>query len=1316
MFPPEPGTRDNEGMDGETTPPSPDQQIVQAKLLGTFAVSSAGRTVSRWPRPSARRLCQLVLVSPGRRITRDLACENLFSDLDPRAAARSVSKALTMARGTLSELGEPAAALLTADLSHIWASPHAEVDAEVLRQALDAALAMDPGMVRDQQLVAALAGTGELLADEPYADWAIRPREHLEALRQRARLTLARDRSKGAGQSGPEAVTVAWETCFEHDPAAEEAAGALIRAYYAQGHREQAARTYGRCSAALEELGLQMSAWLEEVYATAAFKVAPSPTPVSSLTTAVPGGGKALREELRTISVLAAEVEAPAVPDGPLDPESLRDAVGGLLAAVIAEVEALGGTVMTVSGSGVQAVFGAPEAHEDDPERAARAAFRALAAVAATPGDVMPRLRIGIETGPAVLGPVGGGGRVEYGAVGEAVGAAAMLRSLARPGSALVGPVTRAATDHLFTWGPAEEIPADPCSPPRVASYLGHPRPQTTKRRLRLGGRGPLIGREHEMSLLIAALREAVQGHGSVVVLTGEPGLGKTRLVLECRKHFMTWGSGRKCRWLEGRCASYTSATPYGLYQQLLAGWAGVTPDQSEALVRPAVQRALAEVNASSDVFPPLARMMGLSPGSALGRMSPGELQRTTFGAWRSLVSRLVAAGPLVLVLEDLHWADPTSLRLTLELASLTAGRRLLILATTRPDAGPEVASVEGIAASSQPGRRISLTPLPESAERDLARSLIGDYASQQVLDTVLSSAHGNPLFLEERLSSLLETRILVHEQGMWRITGTAGHAVPQALERLVRSRVDRLSPAARETICCACVLGAEFPLSLLSAVCGGSANSAALDELCAKEFMHPVDPVDTSPDRLLRFHHALIQEATYKSLLRAERRMLHGRAAWALEAASQDRPAEVAAVLGRHFAAASEAERAVRYLELAGDHATEAFANDEAISVFRAALDVIQTSAMTEAAVELLAKLANVLWRTGQRGGAREAFQRALQLARAEDRAGRLLRAHLHIRLGRLEMADLRYRESATAFDVAEKLLGPDPGHADAATAEEWLELMVDGRAGLAVHANEPEPALAALEAVRPVLEASGNPARKCSFYLHLTLARVMRNRYRVTAADIAEMRKAMAAAADSDEEKDAAYATYFTGHLLWLYGDLAAAKDYQERALAMAERIGESILLRDSLLGLTLTALRRHETDEVRALAARALTMAGAEANQEYLATARACLAWVAWQDRCPAEVIKLSGQIASANAPSIYHRWVYLFPLIAVHLDTGQVAPAVAASRQLLDVAQQALPAELESALADSADAWEHGDLERSQDRLVTGLALARDLGYC
>ena len=690
---------------------------------------------------------------------------------------------------------------------------------------------------------------------------------------------------------------------------------------------------------------------------------------------------------------------------------------------------------------------------------------------------------------------------------------------------------------------------------------------------------------------------------------------------------------------------------------------------------------------------------MGLPPGAALGRMGPGELQKQTFGAWSALTSRLVAAGPAVLVLEDLHWADPTSLRLTFDLARLAAGRRLLILATSRPEAAPVLDGLDA--------RRLTLEPLAGAAEEELARSLMGEGASREVLDAVLASADGNPLFLEERLSSLQETRALVREQGAWRLSPSAGPQLPQALERMVRSRVDRLSPAARDAVRPASVLGTEFPLSLLAAVCAtGEPLGPALDELRTRDLLHEV-PGRGEP--VYRFRHALIQEATYNGLLRAERRLLHGRAAWALEAAAEGRTDEVAAVLGRHFAAAGEPDRALRYYEMAGDHATVSFANDEAISSFRSALEIAGEGA---AAVELQAKLANVLWRTGRRGQAREAFQAGLRAVPAGDT---LRRAHLLTRLGRLEVADNHFEAAWAAYDAAEDLLGGDPEEMDAATVEEWLELMVDGRACQYTTERQVEQALATLDAVRPVI-GRGSAVRKHGYYFHLAMARVAQNRFRVDETDLDNARRSLAAAQEA-EEKDVGYATFFLARFLLLHGDVAEAQDHLEHSLALAERIGETGLLAYSLLGLAMAALRRHDIAAVRALVPRVLAEVETVASPDYLAGAKAFLAWLAWQDRHPDDVIKLAEEIATllTGTPDagLYYGPVHLWPLAAVHLEAGHLAEAVAATRRLQDYTQ--LPAGLEAALTTASEAWDQDQPDQATTSLIAALDLARDLGY-
>ena len=498
----------------------------------------------------------------------------------------------------------------------------------------------------------------------------------------------------------------------------------------------------------------------------------------------------------------------------------MREVIGGALAQVLAQIEALGGTVTSVSGAGLVALFGAPESHEDDPERALRAAFRAVAAAGlASPGL---SLRAGVETGAAVVGPIESHAFTHYGAVGEVVVAAAALQSVAAPASVLVGPATRAATEGLFEWGPSEQVAVYSGGKPLEARYLGQPkaRPSGQSSRRRLAGSAPVVGREPEMSVVRTALREVTSGAGSVLLITGEPGLGKTRLVHECRKLFMAWAgaaSGRLPLWLEGRGASYTSSLPFGLYQQLLSAWVGAAPEADEELALAALERAMKAAfgpKADDDQVGLLAQVMGLGSSvvaASVSRLGPEQLQQARFKAFMSLLSRLVSYGSTLVVLEDLHWADPTSLRLTEEIASLSMSSPLLLLLTRRPEPDPGVSALEAAlgSASGLSLRTIELAPLGDEAERDLVNTLLGGVAREDVSAFVRQGAEGNPLFLEERFASLMETGALVKASDQkWRLEIDGQAELPEAIERLVRARVDRLAPRPRDAIVAASVLG----------------------------------------------------------------------------------------------------------------------------------------------------------------------------------------------------------------------------------------------------------------------------------------------------------------------------------------------------------------------------------------------------------------------------------------------------------------------------------------------------------------------------
>jgi class 3 adenylate cyclase/tetratricopeptide (TPR) repeat protein len=1272
------------------------------------------------------------MLSPGRRVGREAVGDVLFAHLGPAAAANALYRALSMARRALLPLGEEGSRLLRADRAHIWVPMEVDIDVDLEdhEKALRAALSMGPGVSRDEALSAVLTEERVLLEDEPYADWAIRPREALESLRQRARLELARDRASGQGRAQPGAVADAWENCLSHDPTSEEAASALMRLHAVPGHRQLVVTTFERCRAALEALGLRVSPALEETRRALVGDPPRSMGAGPDVTPARTTSPRLSKEERRLVSVLFVELAAPVGVGQRLDPEDLREVVGGALAGVIAEVEGLGGTVTSVSGAGLAALFGAPEAHEDDPERAVRAAYRVLSAVGghdSLPGPEDLSVRIGIETGRAVVGPFTTGATVNYGAVGEVVAVAAALQAAARTGSVLVGPVTRASTEEIFEWGPTEAVAPSPSSKPLTCSYLERPKARSLGYygQRRFGGHTRLVGRQTELSVLDEAVRAATAGTGSIAFVVGEPGLGKSRLVQECRNRFMAWvgaGTGRLPLWLEGRGASYASSTPYGLYQQLLSAWIGVAPDESEEVVRPALQRAMkAMFGTDVDHVDLLAHLMGLrtSPeGARLARLSPEGLQRATFAAMRAVVARLAATGPTVLVLEDLHWADPTSLRLTEELAALARDGPLLLLATRRPEPDTGVSALERALEADAvcAVRKVELFPLPGSSERQLARSLVGETAGEDVVQAVCTNVEGNPLFLEERLFSLVETGALVRDGAGWSFGASGLREVPDALERLIRSRVDRLRPVLRDAVAAASVLGPEFSQSALSAVTGSNGElPTVLGELCTTGLLWEVRQV---PEPVFRFRHALIQEATYQGMLRAQRRQLHARAAWGLEAASADRLEEVAAVLGHHYAAAGETGRAVHYLEVAGEHAASVFANDEAIASYRYALAIMGPAGPTtgQAAVQLRAKLAEVLWLTGRHSEARDALREALVLVDAGAPGGTLQAARLHARLGRVEVADHNYDAALSSFDAAEGLLAGHPADQDAVDLR--LEIQVDGRATLHYWRNEPERAAAVLAGARPLLEARGTPARRMSFYLNMALQRARETRYRIDDEILANARAAVGAAQHGGEERDVAWTVFCLGFVLLWHGDLEEAAEHLQAALGTVERIGDVVMRARCLCYLNVTALRRHDVGAVRALAPQALEAAEVASYPEYVAAAMATQAWVAWCEDRPEDVVKSATEalgLWDTTVVSYPLYWLCLWPLIAVQLSTGQVAKAVEASRRMLVPPQQRFPDELESLLKAAGAAWDNAEHTLAAEKLAGALGLACHLGY-
>ncbi|HTG09859.1 MAG TPA: adenylate/guanylate cyclase domain-containing protein, partial [Candidatus Eisenbacteria bacterium] len=680
---------------------------------------------------------------------------------------------------------------------------------------------------------------------------------------------------------------------------------------------------------------------------------APPPPPPPS-PTAAPDSDR------RPVTVLFADlVGFTALSEG-LDAEDVRAIQADLFREMSASIERYEGFVEKFVGDAVMAVFGAPVAHEDDPERGLRAALLMRERVGALNLRWERRLgrplalHIGVNTGPVVAGRIGAAADAAYAVTGDTVNTASRLQSAAPSGEILIGDTTYALTHHTFAFAPRDEVPlkgkSEPVGVHRVLGPLAAPR---SARGLEgLGLAAPLVGRERELRRMDAAFDDMRAGRAQVLSLIGEPGAGKSRLQREFFARLEAAGHLEGTTIRRAACSALGEQT-YGAVAALLRDAYGVEHGDSGDVTRSKLAAGLetlgVDVEERAAMVAALARVFGLEQDDArIRHLEPEQLKRQIFMATYVLVERRLAGGPLVLVVEDLHWADAASIELIGAVADRLADRPLLVLLMYRPTLEPDA-----LGTSRTPHTAIEVTPLSRSGSEDLLAAWFGDSTHlfpEHLRAQILERAGGNPLYLEEVVRALLVAGVLVRDGQAWRCTAEAATAqVPATLHGLLLARLDRLDAVERRVIQEAAVIGPHFEVSLLRAA---SAEPAAVDAALAA--LAGADLVTPGPDH--QFLHGLLQEIVYQNILVARRTELHTRVGTALEAQGAGNPEslERLVVLGHHWALGADKRRGSRYLVSAGDWARGMYANADAILHYQRALDALERCNAPAAAAQI--------------------------------------------------------------------------------------------------------------------------------------------------------------------------------------------------------------------------------------------------------------------------------------------------------------------------------------------------------------------------
>ena len=657
--------------------------------------------------------------------------------------------------------------------------------------------------------------------------------------------------------------------------------------------------------------------------------------------------------ERKQVTVLFADVvDSTAVAES-LDPEQYAEVMDGAFAFMSAAVGRYGGTVARLMGDAVLAFFGAPVAHEDDAERAIRAALMIRSDAQKYARSVEPRhgirfrIRVGINTGLVVAGEIGPEGRTEYTAMGDATNVAARLQGLARPGTIVVSASTQRLTQARFELTPLGSLPLKGKSAPIDAFEVGDPTDLAGPDWGTRGIRSPLVGREEELGRLVSRVSALRDGRGSLITVLGEAGIGKSRLLAEGRALVPE----AAVRWLEGRAFSYGQSTAYAPWRQIIREVIGAREGEAPESIREGLECEWSSRGLAGGDLPFIEALLGVESEesrAALASLEGDAVVGRIIESVRAFLRSLSAEGPMAVVFEDLHWADTASVGLILGIAGLTRSSPLLLLCSLRPErASPSWSFLER--ARSQLGEEyaeIALDPLSaEKSKRLLATLLDVQGVPDEVRDLVLQKSEGNPFFLEEVLRSMVDSGHIVREGSRWRATTEiAGVAVPDTLVGVLSARIDRLPDDTKRVAQTAAVIGRIFPYPLLRAVCAKAPPpervAGVAPHLASLTQEELIRERTRQPELAYIFKHALTQQAAYDLLLVKRRREIHKRTAEVLEAIHPERDDEIAALLAHHYLRAEVWEAATTYSRRAGERAVRLYALKEAHGHYQHAVD----------------------------------------------------------------------------------------------------------------------------------------------------------------------------------------------------------------------------------------------------------------------------------------------------------------------------------------------------------------------------------------
>ena len=874
----------------------------------------------------------------------------------------------------------------------------------------------------------------------------------------------------------------------------------------------------------------------------AAGRLAPHAATPPDLGELLRAGGTGRDGERKHVTVLFADLKSSMELLADRDPEEAQKLLDPLLEYMMEAVHRYEGTVNQVMGDGIMALFGAPLAHEDHAVRACYAALRMQEAVTRY-GDGVQRthgvplqIRVGLNSGEAVVRAMGSDLHTNYAAVGQTVHLAARMEQMAKPGSILAASDTvRLARGWIDVKPLGATMVRGLEAPVEVYEIVGAPAARSRLQAAAARGLTRFVGRDAELHTLLTIFRRVCQGPDAAVALVGEAGVGKSRLLRE----FARTAAAERALVLESGSMAYGTATAFRPGVEILRRYFKIEAGDEPRTVREKVTGKVLMLDRALEdaIIPLLGLLQALPPGDPFLSLTPAERRERAAAAILRLMHHESRVQPLVLVFEDMHWASPETQR-SLDLVVNVLPPATLLIVSYRPSHDDGWTGKPNYT-------RLRIDPLPPATAGDLLDALLGGAAELAPLKQLLiARTEGNPLFLEECVRSLVETHVLVGRRGNYRpTTPVADLEIPATIQTVLAARIDRLPPREKWVLQCAAVIGEDGPARLLAEI-------SDLPEEILRETLAHLDHAELlqeTPERF-RFRHSLTHAVTYETLLHERRRQLHGAIAHTMERLYAERLDEHLDRLGHHAFAGELWDKAVVYLHRSGVRSVAHFAGREATAYLEQALMALrylpETPEAMRLGVDIRLELRNALLPYGQQGEIFVHLGEARRLAEALDDPPRLGRV--------LAFLSNHY------WNVAEPDLAIESGRQALAIAEQAgdLDLQIVGNFSMGGAHRARGEYRQTVEYMRRVIAALAPDLTYQYFGQHGLPAVLARSHLVWSLAELGHFADAVSTATESVEIAEAAQHAYTLAHAYLGLGGVLIRQGRFEEAIAALQR----------------------------------------------------------------------------------------------------------------------------------------------------------------